>query len=179
MLEGGTLDVVSETKLLGITITSDCRWDANSKAIVLKGNSKLWFLHRLKLLGAKTDTLLDIYKLFCRSVLEFGAPVWSGALSVKNKQNIERVQKNALRIIFGNYDDPYQTLLDEIQLDSLLDRRDTLCLGLKSEKFNKWFPQGVGTRSGAHFLEPVTKTKRYRNSAIPHLTRLLNKANIS
>ena len=172
MLEGGTLDVVSETKLLGITIKSDCCWDANSKAIVLKGNSKLWFLRRLKLLGAKTDTLLDIYKLFCSSVLKFGAPVWSGALSVKNKQNIERVQKNALRIIFGNYDDPYQTLLDEIQLDSLLDRRDTLCLGfaskcLKSEKFNKWFPQGVGTRSGAHFLEPATKTKRYRNSVIP------------
>jgi hypothetical protein len=113
ILEGGTLDVVSETKLLGLTITSDCRWDANSKAIVLKGNSKLWFLRRLKLLGAKTETLLDINKLFCSSVLEFGAPVWCGALLVKNKQNIERVQNNALRIILGNYDDPYQTLLDE------------------------------------------------------------------
>ena len=99
-LDGTLLEVVKETKLLGLTISSSCNWDANTKEIVAKGNSRLWFLRRLKFLGASSDTLIDIYKLFCRSVLEYGAPVWSGNLKQCNTKDIERVQKNAYKIIF-------------------------------------------------------------------------------
>ena len=102
-LDGQQLEVVYETQLLGITLTSDCRWDANTRNMVIKGNSRLWFLRRLKVLGASLETLLDIYKLFCRSVVEYAAPVWSGALSKKNKQDLERVQQNALSVICGVY----------------------------------------------------------------------------
>jgi hypothetical protein len=182
-LDGSPLEVVTETKLLGLTITSDCRWEANSKAIVKKGNSRLWSLRRLKMLGASTETLIDIYKLFCRSVLEFGAPVWSGALSTKNKQDIERVQKNALKIIYGKYNTSYDNFLTEIEEDSLLSRRDHLCLTfakkcLKNPKFKDWFTDGIETRSGSHFCEIEAKTKRFSNSSIPYLTRLLNKDNV-
>ena len=75
-LDGKKLDVVNETKLLGLVVTSNCRWESNTKQVVAKGNARLWFLRRLKLLGASQDTLIDIYKLFCRSTLEFSAPVW-------------------------------------------------------------------------------------------------------
>ena len=126
-LDGAPLEVVYETKLLGLTVTSDCKWDANSKNIVKKGNSRLWFLRRLKVLGASQETLLDLYKLFCRSVLEFGAPVWSGALTIKNKQDIERVKKNAMRIIFGASYTTYEHFLEDINEDTLLLRRDKLC----------------------------------------------------
>ena len=182
-LDGSPLEVVTETKLLGLTITSDCRWEANSQALVKKGNSRLWSLRRLKMLGASTETLTDIYKLFCRSVLEFGAPVWSGALSTKNKQDIERVQKNALKIIYGKYNTSYDNFLTEIEEDSLLSRRDHLCLTfakkcLKNPKFKDWFTEGIKTRSGSHFFEIEAKTKRFSNSSIPYLTRLLNKDNV-
>lgn len=40
-LEGSTLEYVTETKLLGLTITSDCKWNANTRTIVRKGNSRL------------------------------------------------------------------------------------------------------------------------------------------
>ena len=179
-LEGTYLNPVTETKLLGLTITNNCKWDANTKAIVEKGNKRLWFLRRLKLLGGKTSTLLDIYKLFCRPVLEYGSPVWSGAISKKNKQQIERVQKNAFRIIFGYTNKSYESLLEDRNEISLDKRRDQLALKfakgcLKSEKFNSWFPTGIQTRNGTHFYEPESKTKRLKNSAIPYMTRLLNK----
>ena len=48
---------------------------------------------------------------------------------------------------------------------------------LKSEKFCNWFPTGVSTRDGSHFLESEAITKRLRNSAIPYMTRLLNQKN--
>ena len=134
--------------------------------IVSKGNSRLWFLRRLKLLGASTATLLGIYKLFCRSILEIGAPVWSGSLTKKNKQNIERVQKNALRIIYGPLSCTYEELLESIGETTLEKRRDLLSLSfarkcVKNAKFKHWFPRGVSTRKSNHFLEPQAKPKRF------------------
>ena len=119
------------------------------------------------------------YKLFCRSVLEYGAPVWSGALTKRNIQDIERVQQNAMRIIFGAAFTTYDDCLEQLEEQTLEERRSKLCLTfalncLKTEKFSSWFPKGIKTRSGTHFCEEEALTKRYRNSAIPHLTRLLN-----
>ena len=48
-LEGTNLEVVQETKLLGLTVSSDCLWDKNTKDIVHRGQARLWFLRRLKL----------------------------------------------------------------------------------------------------------------------------------
>ena len=178
-LEGTQLEVVKETKLLGLTVSNDCRWDRNTKDIVQRGQARLWFLRRLKLLGASRSTLIDIYKLFCRSVLEYCAPVWAGSISKKNTQDIERIQKNAFYIIFGPSHTSYEDLMIEIEESSLKERRDNLSLKfaqkcLKNNKFCTWFPPGVSTRGGSHFFETEVKTKRLRNSAIPYMTRLLN-----
>ena len=178
-LDGTLLEVVKETKLLGLTISSSCNWDANTKEIVAKGNSRLWFLRRLKFLGASSDTLIDIYKLFCRSVLEYGAPVWSGNLKKSNNKDIERVQKNAYKIIFGTTFASYDYCLETNEEETLERRRDKLCLNfaeacLKNDKFSRWFPKGVVTRNKTSYQEPEAKTKRYKKSAIPHLVRLLN-----
>ena len=97
-IDGKLIEVVNQTKLLGLTVSDNCKWDENTKDIVSKGNGRLCFLRRLKTLGASIETLLDIYRLFCRSVLEYRAPVWSGALTTGNKQDIERVQKNAFLV---------------------------------------------------------------------------------
>ena len=179
-LDGTPLENVYETKLLGVTITSNCRWDSHTKSTVLKGNSRLWFLRRLKLLGASKNTLMDIYKLFCRSVLEYAAPVWAGALTNKNKQDLERVQRNALRIISDAPNTPYLEFLTECNEETLSDRRDQLSLAfakkcLESEKFNTFFKKGMKTRSGFQYYKEIkTNKKRFSNSAIPYLIRLLN-----
>ena len=181
LLEGTQLDVVQNTKLLGLTVTNDGRFDMNTKIMVSKGNSRLWFLRRLKLLGASKDTLITMYKLFCRSILEYCAPVWAGSLSKSSIQNIERVQKSAFKIILGAKYKSYEDSLKEVNEDTLQTRRDTLTLRfarscLKNSKFSQWFKpkEGMQTRSCLLFCEPQSKTKRYRNSAIPYMTRLLN-----
>ena len=74
-LDGQLIDVVQEMKLLGVTITSNAKWDSNTKELIKKGNKRLWFLRRLKLLNANKTTLTNIYKLFCRSALEYCAPI--------------------------------------------------------------------------------------------------------
>ena len=57
-LDGTLLEVVKETKLLGLTISSSCNWDANTKEIVAKGNSRLWFLRDLHFLMQAVKHLL-------------------------------------------------------------------------------------------------------------------------
>ena len=55
-------------------------------------------MDRLKVLGANTNELLDMYVKHCRSILEFAAPVWNGAITNVEKNDIERTQKGALQI---------------------------------------------------------------------------------
>ena len=54
-------------------------------------------------MGAETNTLWLIYFRHVRSILEFGAPAWNGALTVKQAFRIERVQKVAVHIIYGKF----------------------------------------------------------------------------
>ena len=66
-LEGKPLDVITQIRLLGVVISNNGKWNDNTHDIVRRGNAKLWFLRCLKLLNASRFTLLDIWKLFCRS----------------------------------------------------------------------------------------------------------------
>ena len=124
---GTTLDIEEEFKLLGIKITSDMKWHANTQYICAKGYSKLWMLRNLKKLGASIPDLLDVYIKQCRSVLELAVPAWSPGLTVGDSNKIERVQKSAFAIILGKQYSSYRKALEQLQMETLVDRRVTLC----------------------------------------------------
>ena len=77
------LEVVRETKLLGIILTDNLKWDANTDYICGRAMKKLWTLRRLKKLGADRDSLIEVYTKEVRSVLEFAVPVWHSSISQK------------------------------------------------------------------------------------------------
>ena len=95
------LEVIYETKLLGVILTSDCKWHENTKYIVKKANNRIWYLRRLKALGASTEKLLEQDRLSIRSVLEFGAPIWTGGLTKANISSIEKVKKTCFKVILS------------------------------------------------------------------------------
>ena len=101
---GEQLEVVESTKLLGVMISSDLKWNHHTDYVVKKAKKRLWCIRRLSKLGASTSTLLDQYHLTTRSILELATPVFNGGLSQTNIQSFEEVQKMAFRIILkGNY----------------------------------------------------------------------------
>ena len=69
-------------------------------------------------------------KIFYTAVisLEYGAQVWNGNLTKDQSNNIERIQKRALGIIYSEYD--YDRVLNHAQLTTLKDRRDHICVDL-------------------------------------------------
>ena len=105
------IDLVEEIKLLGVMVTSDLSWAANTQYIVGRCNSKIWMLRRLKKLGASSEDLLEVYFKQIRSVAEFAAPVWNSPLTGDNIINLERLQKTVLHIIWGDQYKSYNSAL--------------------------------------------------------------------
>ena len=65
---------------------------------------------------------------YVRSILEQSCVIWHGSLTAENKLDLERVYKNALRIILRNDYTHYKKALENLNMDSLDDRRDKVCL---------------------------------------------------
>ena len=63
-----------------------------------------------------------------RSVLELAVPVWQPALTNHDRAQIERVQKTALSIILGKNYGSYRNALHIMEMETLEDRRKSLCL---------------------------------------------------
>ena len=64
------IELVEESKLLGIIITSDLKWEAHTSYMVQRCNSKIWVIRRLKRLGTSRLDLLDIYCKQIRSIVK-------------------------------------------------------------------------------------------------------------
>ena len=82
-------------------------------------------------MGANTTTLLDLYNIQIRSILEYACPVWSPGLLSGDIIDLERVQKSAFVIIFGR--DAYEETLKRHGLKTLEERRLPLCKILQSK----------------------------------------------
>ena len=53
-------------------------------------------------LSISCQNLLDIYRSYVRPILEYGAPVWNGALTKQHEESLEKIQKRPLQIISGS-----------------------------------------------------------------------------
>ena len=183
-LEGDVIETVQETKLLGTIITNDLNWNRNTQSIVKQSNKRMSFLHKASRFTNNSNDLKKIYMLQVRSKLEQSAVLWHFGLTKKNRNDLERVQKSALRIILGKKYTSYSDALKMLKIEPLEDRRKLLCLKfakncLKVDKLRKMFPKsstihGMSTRNLEFYDVNRTLTERYLNSAIPQMQRLLN-----
>ena len=130
------LETVTQMKVLGVIIQNDLKWDRNVDNIVKRANSKIHMLRVLKCHGLPSHDLMTIYSCFIRPITEYAAPVWNGALTKQQITHIERVQKRALKIILGSNYTTYDDVLANCNLQSLNDRRKSLCV-FKKKKNNR------------------------------------------
>ena len=102
--EDTNIEVVSEIKLLGTWITNDLKWDINTDNLVKRAYARMRLLHNAaRYTRSKTD-LKSIYYTYIRPVLEQSATVWHSSLTQDNKDDLNRVQKSAVRVIMGGGD---------------------------------------------------------------------------
>ena len=109
--------------------------------IVKKANARMELVRKVASFTTKIEDLKKIYILFIRKLLEQS--------STENKSDLERVQKTAFKIILGKRYKTYKYAQNILELKTLNDRRETLCLNfaLKSSKNPK-------TKHMSRFPEP-------------------------
>ena len=103
-------------------------------------------LHAAAKFTRNSRDLLIIYKSFIRSKLDQSAAVWHSSLSKNSENDLERVQRSALKVILGEKYISYEFTLKNSNLESLYKRREALCSkfakkGLKLKQFRKMFPK--------------------------------------
>ena len=180
--DGNELEVEYKSKLLGVIIESTGRWNSHIEYVANKAKQRVFFLRRLKSLGATQQTLREIYILFIRSILEFSAPLWTGALTENKKltDKLDRIQRYVCRVIRPDLE-PSQAQ-SVLNLSSLEERRlktSEKCANqmAKDPMFTSMFKKNSreASRNFGQYLEPKWNRKRYGCSSIPFFCRLLNK----
>ena len=179
------LEVIESTRLLGTIISNDLKWDLNCANIIKKANARMQLLRTVAGFGASINDLKIIYILFIRSLLEQSATVWHSSLSDENRTDLERVQKTAFKIILDSRYKSYEQALEILDLESLDERREQLCLNFarksaKHPKFKHLFPpndklHNMKTRKTEKFKVTHANTERFKNTSIIYMQNLLNK----
>ena len=176
------MEVIHETKLLGVVISEDLSWHRNTVYICKQAREKLWILRRMINLNLSDDKLYDVYCKEIRSLLEYAVPVWHPALTKKDSAMIERIQKVAFRIILSNRYISYDLACLRFHTTTLELRREKLCKNfaiknLKSDNsFFKIKEKVVNTRRKQNRVEELKcRTRRFKDSSIPYMAKLLNK----
>jgi hypothetical protein len=174
------LEYLPYLKLVGVVVSEDLRWGKNTEYICKKAMQRMWVLRRMKNFHLDTEYLVDTYVKEIRSLLEMAVPVWHSGLTKKQSRDIERVQKTALYIIFGESYLDYNVACTLAELEPLDSRRGQICLKFAKKDFKKenslfiknYAP--VSTRNPGLVREPKCNTKRFQKSSIPSLSKLLN-----
>ena len=177
------LTVVQDTKLLGYWLTGDMKPKKHVKYIISKAHKRIWIMRRLKIAKCNNSDMVHIYIALIRSILETACPVFHSQLTIEDSNDIERIQKIFIWIVLGSRYEDYNEACIQLKLQPLKLRRENLCLDfalkcLSDKNHSNMFTRNpvtrYSTRNHLSFLEPNCATKRYQESPLPYLTKLLN-----
>ena len=176
VIEGKHIETVEKTKLLGVTIQNNLRWDTHVEDMYKKASKRLYFLTLLKRAGLHSAELLKYYRSVVRSVMEYSSVVWHSGLTKDQSLSLEHIQKRAFKIIYPEL--TYSDALDVSNSQTLEDRRKQQCVTFfvkmqrENHKLNYLLPpKRTNTYNTRNFLKyplPRVKTDRLKRSYIPY-----------
>ena len=187
-MEGQTLPVLNQTKLLGVIITSDLRWSENTKHLIKRANARMERLRRMVQFNPPIEDMKTVYITYIRSILEQSCTIWHSDLAMEDRIALERVQKNAFRNILQNQYESYEKALVDLNMETLHKRRENLmltygrnCTTLPQTRdlfpLNKnYHSNSMNTKNSEKYEVLMAHTSRFQNSTVPYIQRLLNQA---
>ena len=181
-LEGSILETVSSIKYLGVTITSDLKWNKHVGNICLKASRSLGLLRRN--LGKCPQNVKETaYKGLVRPILEYAGCVWDPSC-VNLQQELEKVQSRAARFVTSNYNyDPgsMTAIMNQLKWKPLKVRRkdSRLILLYKGLNGEAKIPiddlvkpsRKCKSHHDMSFRIPYARTECYKSSFIPNTIR--------
>ena len=171
-LHNGTemIQEVKTYKYLGIYISADLRWDVHINNICLKCKKLLGLLYRRFYTCANSAFLYHLYLSLVRPILDYVCQVWD-PFTKKNIDQLESVQKFALKICAHCWDINYLELLDMFNISNLETRRIYIHLTTFHKVVNGSSPDTLlqyspvrATRQSAKYLKIPSKSPLQEDS---------------
>ena len=167
-MESTVIEAVTRAKILGITVSNDLKWNDHISKILKRTSQRLFMLSQCKRCGMHPSDIIIIYKTKVRPIIEYCCQAWFPGLPKYLKEDLERLQKRALKIIHP--DMSYHAALTTACLDTLNDRLTQHCRSFfqamqnPSHKLHHLLPPTRkiihGLRNPNPFALKKTKTKR-------------------
>ena len=83
------LDQVHETKILGVWLSSNLKWNKNTKELTKKAYARMSMLTKLKYVGTSREDLIETFVLFIRSALEYCSVLWHSSITIEQVNSLE------------------------------------------------------------------------------------------
>ena len=169
------IEAISSAKLLGVVVSDNLRWNAHVESICKKAATRLYFLKQLRRVKVPPKDMLLFYTTCIRPALEYTCPVFHHSLPQYLSNEMEMLQKRALRIM--QPDLSYAEALVALDITSLYERRKAPSNALfdqivrdQSHKLHDLLPPRnesiYCTRGQRYFKLPICKTNRFKNTFI-------------
>ena len=177
---------VDRLKLVGFTFGSRPDVGEHIRSVEDKIRKRIWMLYKLRKAGFRGGNLYRIFCCFLRSIVEYCSVVYHSLLTRSQAWDLERIQRLAVRICFGNGDT--DAIMAEQGIQTLEERRRRRCdaflrKAIRHPVFGKkWFPPRVGERRelrrGREIEETRASSNRRFNSPLAFLRRHENELNL-
>ena len=167
------LELVENTKLLGLIINNKLTWGDHIDYICKKDSKRLYFLRLLKHSSIPSCEIIQVYCSIIRSVLEYACEIWHPSITAQQTRQLEIIQKRAFRIAYPDYS--YEYALTISNIPTLSERREERCKQFFKEmhkhdhKLHYLLPPPCNVnslRSKRKYNIPRVKTNRLKNSPI-------------
>ena len=183
LMNNSNLEIVEETKILGLIITPHLGWRRNTENLVTKANKRLFMLRNLVQFPIPIKELVILYGQFIRTILEFNSNVWFSSITEEESDDLERVQKSVCKILLKNRYTCYEEALNILKLEDLKARRlkQALKFGKGCLEIDQMKPLFL-TKSDCTYnlrnqeylnVQHASRQRLYK-STIPSLQRLMN-----
>ncbi|XP_062865661.1 B-cell receptor CD22-like [Trichomycterus rosablanca] len=98
-IEGSDVEVVKTYKFLGVHLDDKLDWSANTDILYRKGQSRLYFLRRLRSFNICRKLLHMFYQSVVASVLFYAVLCWGGSIKNKDEARLDKLISRAGAVV--------------------------------------------------------------------------------
>ena len=163
------VEVVDNYKYLGVWLDNKLDWSCNTDYLYKRGQSRLYFLRRLRSFNICSKLLNMFYQSVVASVLFYAVVCWGGGASKKNMNRLDKLIRRAGSVV-GRKLDPLVTVAERRTLNKLLailkDASHPLHAVIRAQR----------SQISGRLLLPKNQTNRLKDSFVPQAIKLYNSA---
>ncbi|KAK0144738.1 putative RNA-directed DNA polymerase from transposon BS [Merluccius polli] len=158
-IEGADVEVVSSYRYLGLVLDNKLDWSKNTDHLYRKGQSRLYFLRRLRSFNICRKLLWMFYQSVVASVLFYAVVCWGGSTSKRDSSRLDKLIRRAGSVV-GMKLDSLVSVAEERTLNKLLDIMDNVSHPLHTAITDQ------RSSFSDRLLLPRSNTNRLKNSFI-------------